>query len=99
MRATPTLRSSTRPATRFARFTFRLPPRPIGATIAWVTNLDNNKSRLFKFSDKASCDQDLKVVFDDGDAEVVWENIDLCTINKISIKYNRSTKMVSADSE
>jgi len=30
---------------------------------------------------------------------VVWENIDLCTINKISIKYNRSTKMVSADSE
>jgi hypothetical protein len=62
-------------------------------------NLDNNKSRLFKFSDKASCDQDLKVVFEDGDAEVVWENIDLCTINKISIKYNRSTKMVSADSE
>jgi hypothetical protein len=62
-------------------------------------NLDNNKSRLFKFSDKASCDQDLKVVFDDGDAEVVWENVDLCTINKISIKYNRSTKMVSADSE
>jgi hypothetical protein len=62
-------------------------------------NLDNNKSRLFKFSDKASCDQDLKVVFDDGDAEVVWENIDLFTINKISLKYNRSTKMVSADSE
>src|ERR1700674_4070160 len=63
------------------------------------TNLDNNKSRLFKFSDKASCEQDLKVVFDDGDAEVVWENIDLCTINKISIKYSRSTKRGSADSE
>ena len=62
-------------------------------------NLDNNKSRLFKFSDKASCDQDLKVVFADSDAEVTWENVDLCEINKISIKYNRATKTVSADTE
>jgi hypothetical protein len=61
--------------------------------------LGNNKSRLFKFSDKASCDQDLKVVFDDGDAEVVWEEIDLCTINKVSIKYDRKSKTVSAESE
>ena len=62
-------------------------------------NLDNNKSRLFKFSDKASCDQDLKVVFADSDAEVTWENVDLCEINKISIKYNRATKTVSAETE
>jgi hypothetical protein len=61
--------------------------------------LGNNKSRLFKFSDKASCEQDLKVVFDDGDTEVVWEEIDLCTVNKVSIKYDRKTRTVSADSE
>jgi hypothetical protein len=61
--------------------------------------LDNNKSRLFKFSDRANCEQDLKVVFDKGDAEVVWEDVDLCTINKLSIKYNRASNTVSAESE
>jgi hypothetical protein len=62
-------------------------------------NLDNNKSRLFKFSDKASCDQDLKVVFADSDAEVTWDDVDLCEIYKISIKYNRATRTVSAETE
>jgi hypothetical protein len=62
-------------------------------------NLENNKSRLFKFSDKANCDQDLKVVFESGDQEVIWENIDLCQINKISVKYDKASKTVSADSE
>jgi hypothetical protein len=61
--------------------------------------LGNGKSRLFKFSDKASCEQDLKVVFDDDGSEVVWEDFDLCTINKITLKYDRKTKTVSADEE
>lgn len=61
--------------------------------------LANARSRLFKFSDKASCKQDLKVVFDDDASEVVWEEFDLCSIDKITLKYNRSTKTVSADVE
>jgi hypothetical protein len=61
--------------------------------------LGNGRQRLFKFSDKASCKQDLQVVFDDDASEVVWENFDLCEINKITLKYNRSTKAVSADTE
>lgn len=61
--------------------------------------LDNGKSRLFKFSDKASCKQDLKVVFDDDASEVIWEGFDLCSIEKITLKYNRSTREVSADTE
>ena len=40
--------------------------------------LDDNKSRLLKFSDKASCMQDLKVIFDDDDSEVTWSDLDLC---------------------
>jgi hypothetical protein len=64
-----------------------------------TATLDNAKSRLFKFSDRASCVQDLKVVFDDNDAEVTWEDLDLCEINKLTIKYNRSTKEVSAIKE
>ena len=59
--------------------------------------LDNGKSRLFRFSDKSSCKQDLKVVFDDDDSEVVWEEFDLCEINNVTLKYNRKSGMVSAD--
>lgn len=61
--------------------------------------LDNNKSRLMKFSDRAACVQDMKVVFNDSDAEVTWEDLDLCEIEKLTIKYNRSTKQVSAIKE
>ena len=61
--------------------------------------LDNGKSRLFKFSDKSACMQDIKVVFDDDGSDVVWEDVDLCEINKITLKYNRKTGMVSADTE
>ncbi len=61
--------------------------------------LDHGRSRLFKFSDKSSCVQDLKVVFDDDGSDVVWEEFDLCAINKITLKYNRKTGDVSADTE
>lgn len=61
--------------------------------------LDNGKSRLFRFSDKSSCKQDLKVVFDDDESEVIWEDFDLCEINKITLKYNRKSREVSADTE
>lgn len=61
--------------------------------------LDNGKSRLFKFSDKSSCTQDLKVVFDDDESEVVWEEFNLCELDKITLKYNRKTNTVSADTE
>ncbi len=61
--------------------------------------LDNGQSRLFKFADKSYCKQDLKVVFDDDDSEVVWEDFDLCEINKITLRYNRKSGNVSADVE
>lgn len=61
--------------------------------------LDNNKSRLFTFSDNANCVQDLKVVFDDDDSSVVWKGLDLCEINKLTIKYNRRTDTVSVVKE
>ena len=63
-------------------------------------DLPNNKSKLFKFSDKANCMQDIKVVFDvESDAEVTWEDLDLCEINKLTLKYNRAAKTVTAIKE
>nr|WP_295785438.1 hypothetical protein [Rhodoferax sp.] len=61
--------------------------------------LDHGKSRLFKFSDKSACKQDLKVVFEDDDSSVVWEEFDLCELSKITLKYNRKSREVSADTE
>jgi hypothetical protein len=61
--------------------------------------LEHNKQRLFKFSDKSACTQDLKVVFDDDGSEVIWEDFDLCELNKITLRYNRKTDVVSADTE
>jgi len=62
-------------------------------------DLANNKSKLFKFRDTANCVQDIKVVFDDSDVEVTWEDLDLCEINKLTLKYNRAAKTVSAIKE
>lgn len=62
-------------------------------------SLPNAKSKLFRFSDKASCKQDLMVVFEDDNSKVTWEDIDLCEVNKLTIKYNKATKTVSADIE
>ena len=63
------------------------------------STLDNGKSRLFEFSDSANCNQDIKVVFDDDAGEVIWKNLDLCEINKLTLRYNRSTKTVTAVKE
>lgn len=61
--------------------------------------LENGRSKLFTFSDSANCLQDLKVVFDDDNSSVVWEDFDLCKLHKITIRYNRKTDTVSAESE
>lgn len=61
--------------------------------------LENGRSRLFKFSDKASCTQDLRVVFDDDGSAVVWEGFDLCEIEKITLRYNRKTGKTTAETE
>ena len=61
--------------------------------------LDNGRSKLFTFSDSANCVQDIMVVFDDDGSKVVWEDFDLCALNKITLRYNRKTDVVSADVE
>lgn len=58
--------------------------------------LENGSSRLFKFGDRAACKQDMKVVFEEGDQEVVWPSIDLCEVEKLTLKYNSSSGEVSA---
>lgn len=61
--------------------------------------LKNGQSRLFKFGQTATCRQDIKVVFEDDGSEISWDNVDLCAIEKITIRYDRSTRRVSAETE
>lgn len=61
--------------------------------------LKNGQSRHFKFGQTAACRQDIKVVFEDDGSEISWDNVDLCAIEKITIRYDRSTRRVSAETE
>ncbi len=59
----------------------------------------NGQARKFKFGDTKNCRQDIKVVFTDDDSEIEWEDINLCEVNKITLKYNKRKNEVSADLE
>jgi hypothetical protein len=49
------------------------------------------------FSPKAhTCHWDLKVTYTDDDSNAVWGNIDLCTVEKITIFYDRKTDVTKA---
>jgi hypothetical protein len=57
-----------------------------------------NKSSVhitFHRSDK-TCHWDLKVVYAVDSSNAYWENIDLCAVSKITIRYNKETDKTSA---
>jgi hypothetical protein len=43
-----------------------------------------------------TCKWDLKVVYADDDSAAIWNGIDLCSVSKITIKYNRKSDTTSA---
>ncbi len=43
-----------------------------------------------------TCKWDLKVTYTDDDSNAVWTNIDLCTVEKISIFYDRKNDVTKA---
>lgn len=62
--------------------------------------LKQGQSVLIKFSDKASCKQDMLVQFDDkNSSDLTWEDLNLCEINKLTLKYNKAKNEVSYDQE
>jgi len=49
------------------------------------------------FSPKANtCHWDLKVTYSDDGSSAVWTDIDLCTVEKITIFYDRKTDVTKA---
>lgn len=43
-----------------------------------------------------TCKWDLKVVYTVDSSNAVWKNIDLCSVDKITIRYNKTTDTTTA---
>ncbi|WP_235062906.1 argininosuccinate lyase [Paramagnetospirillum caucaseum] len=52
----------------------------------------------FKRAEK-SCQWDLKVIYTEDDSSAVWHDIDLCSVSKITIRYNRKSDKTTASYE
>lgn len=60
--------------------------------------LDDGAKVNIHFSPKTkTCKFDLKVVYEIDDSSAVWKNIDLCTVSKITIRYNKKNDKTSAE--
>lgn len=61
--------------------------------------LANGESTKIVFDrSETTCNWDIKVVYDDGE-DAVWEKIDLCKTEKITIKWNKNTGVTTATLE
>lgn len=59
--------------------------------------LGNGASVDIKFHRASkTCKWDLKVVYTVDSSNAVWKNIDLCSVDKITIRYNKSTDTTTA---
>jgi hypothetical protein len=62
--------------------------------------LANGASVRINFSRGTStCNWDLKVDWDDGSEPAIWEGFNLCSVSKITIKYNRNKDETWAEYE
>ena len=57
---------------------------------------DDSKVHIKFHRSATSCQWDVKVVYTDDGSSAVWQNINLCEIEKITIHYSRSSDTTSA---
>ena len=68
-----------------------------GSDVMGQDTLDDSASVAIKFHPTVqTCKWDLKVIYSIDNTSAVWSDVDLCTIEKITIKYNKSTDTTSA---
>jgi hypothetical protein len=59
--------------------------------------LDDGEAWAIKFHrSEKTCTWDLKVVYADDGSSAVWHDIDLCSVEKVTIRYNRKSDTTSA---
>jgi len=68
-----------------------------GDDILGQDTLDDGQAVNVHFSPKVhTCKWDLQVVYSDDDSKAVWSDVDLCTIEKITIHYDRKNDVTKA---
>lgn len=61
--------------------------------------LDDGESFEVAFGKaEKTCKWDMKVVYDDGES-AVWQNLNLCQIAKLTLRWNKNTGVTSANIE
>jgi hypothetical protein len=61
------------------------------------STIEDGGSKVIRFKNSGSvCKWDLKVVYEEDDSSAVWQDLDLCTVSKVTIRYNRKTDTTSA---
>ncbi len=59
--------------------------------------LENGNAVNIHFSRNVrSCNWDLKVVYTEDSSKAVWSDIDLCSVEKITIHYDRKSDVTRA---
>ncbi|MBF0148222.1 MAG: argininosuccinate lyase [Magnetococcales bacterium] len=59
--------------------------------------MDDGESVPIHFSrNVTTCEWDLKVVYYDDNSSAVWSNIDLCSVSKITIRWNKNSGETTA---
>ena len=59
--------------------------------------LEDGKAVNVHFNPKAEvCKWDLKVVYTDDDSSAIWQSINLCEVDKITIHYDRKNDVTRA---
>lgn len=61
--------------------------------------LADGASRFFRLPSRPRCGMDIKVVFIDSTPDTVWPDVDLCAITKLTLRYDRQTRKVTAIKE
>lgn len=58
--------------------------------------LNNGQSVYVKFNNAdKGCKWNIKIVWSDEDTAVLWKDVDLCQIDELTLRYNRSTDQTS----
>jgi hypothetical protein len=59
--------------------------------------LEDGKAVNVHFNPKAeTCKWDLKVIYTDDDSSAIWQSINLCEVDKITIHYDRKNDVTRA---
>jgi hypothetical protein len=57
--------------------------------------LPDGASRFFKVPSQQACRRDIKVVFVDSTPSAVWPDVDLCSITRLTLRYDRQARKVT----